>query len=238
MILLPTLDRIDKLVNFLMSARDNGMTVPGLVIVDEKDFERNRGAYARVKEQYMNPNWEMRVTKAITMGDKVREVWHEVENLNWVGLLNDDHVVKRPHDWDMVSVSALTGRNFISTNDGWRSPQLPCGLTAWSMPLLKVCGFPIFPEGLQHLFIDNLWQLIGEHTGCHDFVHNVTIEHHHVFKREGEMDQTHQKTYSRGWEQGSDAQVFQKFMQTEFANLVRRINDFLLLKEVPGDHKF
>lgn len=207
----------------MKAAKETETSVPGLVLVDEKDFWNKKSTYLELKDHYFPENWDYHVTKGVTMGDKTREVWPRVENLEWVGILNDDHV-PITHKWDTRLVEQLTGKNFISCNDRWNSPARICGLTAWSMPLLKVCGFPIFIPGMQHLYIDDLWKIIAENTGCWDLDHSVVIEHRHVLKRESPMDETHQKTYAPPAFQ-ADLAVFQKFLNEEMPKVIVRIRE-------------
>ncbi len=226
MILLPTLNRIDGLTGFFKSAIETETSLPGLVLVDENDFNSKKSTYLELKDNYFPENWDYRVTKGVTMGDKAREVWPEVRHLDWLGILNDDHRLIT-HKWDTKLISQLTGKNFISCNDRWNSPARIAGLTAWSMPLLKVCCFPMFIPGMQHLYIDDLWKIIADHTGCWDLDHSVVIEHRHVLKRESPMDQTHQKTYAQKAFQ-ADHDIFQKFLKDEMPNLIKRVKAFTL----------
>ncbi len=226
MILLPTLNRIDGLTRFIKSFVAADDCSPGLVLIDEKDFESKKSTYTELAADLFPENWKIRVTKGITMGDKTREVWPEIEHLEWAGILNDDHAIITPHACERL-VAQLTGKNFISCNDRWNSPARIAGLTAWSMPLLKVCGFPMFIPGMQHLYIDDLWKVIADHTGCWDLDHSVVIEHRHVLKKESPMDSTHQKTYAQKAFQ-ADHDIYQKFLKEEMPGLIERIKAFTL----------
>ncbi len=226
--LVPSLNRIDNLVRLCKSLSGTETKFPGWVILDEKDYESKKSTYTELKSDYFLDNWDFRITKGITMGDKVREVWPEIEgmNLDWVNLINDDHLVVTPH-WDTILSEQINGKNFLNSNDRWMSPKKAAGATMISMGLLKVWGFPIFPPGLQHLFIDDLLETIGDHTGTRDIDMSVVIEHKHVLKKESPMDSTHQKTYSRpAWE--SDRQVYQKFLAEEMSALIQRVLKFTL----------
>ncbi len=224
--LVPSLNRINGLVRLCKTLREMETKYPGWIIVDTKDFESKKSTYIELKHDYMLENWDFRVTKGVTMGDKVREVWPEIEsmNLDWVQLFNDDHAVCTPH-WDTILSKQITGKNIVSCNDKWMAPMKMAGATMISMPLLKVMGFPIFPPGLQHLFIDDCLETLGMHTGIHDIDMSVIIEHRHVNKRESELDTTHQKVYAKSsWD--SDRAIYQKFLDTEMAQLIERVKAF------------
>lgn len=218
MILLPTLNRIEKLTNFLKSVFDTQTLSPGLILVDKEDFEKNKNGYSNVK---IPDNWEIVQTDAITMGDKCREIWPRVKDCEWVMLVNDDHFCVTPK-WDQILISKLDGTNFVSANDRWISPAKATTATAWSMPLLNALGWPIYPPGLKHLFIDDLHEQLGKATGCWRPVMSAVVEHHHVLNGKGAMDQTHQKVYSqKSWD--NDRAVFENIMKHDFADCVAKI---------------
>lgn len=222
--LLPTLNRIHKLHNFLTSAMVEDTCTPGLILVDKDDFEANRAGYDSIKDTHldvMRPLWRYRVTRGITMGEKVREVWNEIKDRNWVGILNDDHHIVTKH-WDKKLLAKLDGKNFVSANDRWVAPRKATTATVWSMPLLECVGWPIFPPGLQHLFIDDVWEHLGRATGCWRPVMSVVVEHHHVINGRGKEDDTHHKVYNqKAWDM--DNAVFQNFMKHDFESTVQKI---------------
>src|SRR3990167_702557 len=116
MILLPTLNRVTKLTQFLKSAIDTGTTLPGLILVDKDDLEKNKSDYELIGETTMPMGWRYEVTEGVTMGDKVRNAWPIVKDCKWVMLTNDDHFCVTP-GWDKLLISKLDGKNFVSAND-------------------------------------------------------------------------------------------------------------------------
>lgn len=217
----PTLNRVEKLKNFIESAIAAETTTPGLLLIDHQDWAFNEKAY---KELPLIPGWQFRLTKGVTMGEKVREVWHEVEHRNWVGILNDDHHIVTKH-WDLKMLNKLDGKNFVSANDRWVAPRKATTATLWSMDLLKCLGWPIFPPGLHHLYIDDLWENLGRQTGCWRPIMSVVVEHHHVYAGRAEEDDTHRKVYSqKAWD--TDTATFQNFMKHDFEAAVAKIKVF------------
>jgi hypothetical protein len=221
--LLPTFNRIDKLKAFLAAAIEHGTSTPGLVLTDEADYANHKAAYDSLE---MPEGWKVRVTKARSMGEKTREVWPEVEGLNWIGLLNDDFICATMM-WDSILISKLDGKNYVSANDN--SPNafmIPVTATVFSMPLIKAVGFPIYPPGMQHLFIDNLWRDLGRATGCwRGPIANCLVLHKHVIFGHAVPDETHNLVYNqRSWDH--DQAIYNNFMKHDFQATVQKIRAF------------
>lgn len=244
--LLPTLGRIEKLRYCLMTMKKQDTTTPGLIIVDKKDWLKNEAEYLKLKDECwptacdvsddddigvtIEQGWDFVVTEAVTMGDKVREVWPQVESNSWLGILNDDFEFNT-YQWDSKLLKRLDGKNFVSSNDRWLAPVRATTATAWSMPLLKAVGFPIFPPDIQHLHIDSLWENLGRATGCWRIAMDVIVEHRHVLKGYDD-DATNKATYGSYFDaqrkgiKPIEDQIFDKFMAENFNKLVQKIKEF------------
>lgn len=220
-ILLPTLNRPQNLSNFSRSYVDTKATVPVWCLVDDKDLLSYKET--KLPEQFSI----IKTGNAVSMGDKCRFVWPQIKDYawSWVGILNDDHYCITS-EWDRKVEALIDGTNMVSTNDGyWNFGVRVAGLTAWSMPLLELCGFPIFPRNLQHLCIDDVWKNIGEATGCWLETMKINIEHRHVFKDLSKKDSTHDKVYDQeAWKY--DGKEFQHFMEQDFKTVCDRIIKF------------
>ncbi len=228
MILLPTYNRIEKLKNFLKSAVETETSTPGLVLIDEEDFAANKQEYLGMEGAYPEC-WRVHITKSRGMGAKVREVWRFVREYAVVGILNDDHVCITKN-WDTKLIRQLNGKNFISCNDNWNAPFRAAGATIWSMPLLECVGWPIFPPQIDHLGIDDAWELLGRATGCWTVDMTVIIEHDHVLKGAAN-DETHKLIYGKGEWIGSPAQMdcaarLQLFIELELKKAVEKVKTF------------
>ena len=240
MTLLPTLNRTKLLERFLRSAIDFETSTPGMIIVDEIDWDKNKDKYENIEKTCLPQYWQFVKTKSIKMGDKIREVWPQVKSTDasWVNILNDDHLIKTKF-WDKKLVSKLDGTNFVTCNDGWMSPRKASGATMFSMPLLEAINVPIYLPGMLHLFIDDLWETIGRSTGCWDIDHSVLIEHHNQLKTPNERDQTFYAVYGKGpdlhnaelWK--NDEKVYQNFIRNDFIttrNKIRKLRGQLEVK--------
>lgn len=222
-ILLPTLNRVELLKRFLQSYRDTKATVEVAILVDSKDREKNKAAYDSLD---LPANCAIVETgHFVSMGDKVRSVWDSLESMNydWIGILNDDHVCLT-EEWDKRTDELIDGTNMVSTNDGsWNFGFNVVGLTAWSTPLLRAAGFPIFPNGIDHWFIDNVWKSIGEKTGCWHETIKINIEHRHVFCGKMEADDTYKVSQNQAKAQMA-AEAFDRFLREDFPSVCERID--------------
>jgi hypothetical protein len=225
MFLLPTLNRIDKLKSFLKSAVTAGTTEPCLILVDSNDYLANTEAYIEVETNWAPREWKLKITDAVSMGDKIREVFPLIENKEWVGILNDDFEVVSK-DWDKKLIAHLDGKNYVSANDrSLRTFSMPVTATAWSMPLLKALGWPIYPPSLQHLFIDDCWRDLGKATGCWRIAADCVVLHKHVMFGAAQSDSTHEKVYNqKAWDH--DQAIYQNFLKHDFQAAVKTIQDF------------
>lgn len=227
-ILVPTLNRVDLLKQFINSYIFTKAVSPLLLLVDQEDLRIHQVGYDEV--QALSPLITIVNTGTqITMGKKCRFAMRYIKDkfpeATAVGLLNDDHHCVTP-EWDQIALKLLDGKNMISTNDGfWNFGINPVGLTAWSIPLLEECGLPIYPEDLQHLYIDNLWKAVGESSGCWKETMKINIEHRHVFRNLMLPDQTFHKSNNQQ-SYADDGKVFEKFMAENFKGIVNKILAF------------
>lgn len=198
MIIVPSRRRIERLKRFFQSAKETNTTSPITVLVDSRDYLDNCDAYLNLEMDYMvGYPWRTVVTSQESMGDKVREAWGIYKDLNWICLLNDDHVF-RTKEWDKRLISQLDGTNFLSCSDGWKTDgkkTLPAGATMWSGDLIRAVGY-IFPNRLNHMFIDNVWMDLGKATGSWLLDESVVVEHEHATRMDEWKDDTHKKSES------------------------------------------
>lgn len=191
MIFLPTLNRIELLRQFFKAYRETESTEPGWVVTDKNDYEKNRLGYDRLD---LPKGWTIKITNAVSMGDKSRELWDELVEQDHVIILNDDHQ-PRTVRWDQQVVTALNGTNIVATNDGptpdkpWNAPGRLCGAIAFSQKVLKTLGY-LFPKGLHHLFSDDVWGILCSKAQNAQVLMDVCVEHVHAYKSPALIDDT------------------------------------------------
>jgi hypothetical protein len=94
----------------------------------------------------------------------------------WVGFMGDDHV-PRTEGWDARITDVLeTKVGVVYPDDGFQRERL--GTTAFmTSELVGRLGYMI-PQGLRHMFADDFWMLLGNHTSL-TYLPDVMIEHMH-----------------------------------------------------------
>jgi hypothetical protein len=190
--LLPSRRRPANLARFFEAFAATGGATPGMVIIDEQDWQDNQAAYQAVT---LPIGWHYRRTTLgyETQGNKLAAVWNEVKDCPWLGLIGDD-CIPETAAWDRLLVEALDGGNMISCDDAWQAPRRIGNCWVMSGELVRAVGY-IFPPGLQHLFVDDLWEQIGRGAGCWAVRMDVLVRHKHVLKGEAPPDATHRFVY-------------------------------------------
>jgi hypothetical protein len=165
-----------------------------MVLIDRNDFMDNQDAYMALTNVPLG--WHFEFTNGETQGEKIAEVWDDVKHCSWLGLIGDDCVPETP-GWDKRMVAALDGANIVSCNDGWQAPKRIANCWIMAGDLVRLVGY-IFPPGMQHLYVDDVWETIGRNAGCWRVLMDVKVAHRHVFKNEAEADETHRRVYGDG----------------------------------------
>lgn len=189
--LLPTRGRVhDKLPRFLAAFIASGATTPGLLLVGVHDFSANRAAYDALT---LPVGWTIRCFNMDATAPKCQLALDgllEKPETEWVGWLSDDGIPETPN-WDTRLIAQLNGWNVISTDDAWQAPKRFNGALCWSADLLRTVGY-MFPPGVQHFYMDDVWETLGQMTGCWTCDMSVMVRHRHV-EKEMSHDATSEK---------------------------------------------
>ncbi len=224
-IFLPTLNRPKLFKQFLKAYRDTESTTPIWAVIDKTDPSKDE--YLKIE---LPEGSRFILTDGITMGDKALELWPQIEALDYLFILNDDHVPKTPK-WDHRVISAINGVNVVATNDNWVAPQRLAGAICFSGGFLRALGW-LFPPGLKHLFSDDVWGLICTKAGCAQILMDVIVEHNHVYKNQGLKDSTSEKINGplglvNGQGQGGfwpeDKKVFEAWMKNDAEKDIQKV---------------
>lgn len=199
--LVPSRKRPEKLRRFFQALADTDTKTPGLVLIHHAEFQDP--ALVTAYDTLTIPwNWRLIKTQGDSQGDKLREVVDLYVNKDWVGLLGDDQVPDTMN-WDLKLVERIKGWNLVSCyDDGWQINQRGgriAGTMMWSGELLRTVGY-IFPPGMHHVYLDDIWEELGGLTGCWSFAEHacpdVVIKHLHVTRGLSEEDETHRIAYN------------------------------------------
>lgn len=195
--LLPSRGRPLNLARFFQVCRATGISTPGVVLIDRDDYGERQAAYEALE---LPLGWRIRQTAGPRQGEKTREVWDEVKDCAWLGLIGDDNV-PQTLGWDRLLVEKLDGWNIVSCNDQWQAPRRVGNCWIIGGPLARAVGY-IFAPGMEHLFVDDLWEAIGREGACLTCRMDVVVRHVHVFKGDAPVDETHKAVYGDGFVPG------------------------------------
>jgi hypothetical protein len=217
--LLPSRRRIEKLKVFFANAMRNNISTPGVVLVQQDELKELKSLYEGIKKP---DNWKILPTFADGMGDKYREIWPAVKNLDWVGIGCDD-LRPQTYGWDRMLLHHLNGSNVVSCNDGQQGNLRMAGITVFSGGLLRAIGY-IYPPNFWHTYVDNVWEDIGRETGCWTYVNEVLVTHDHPFTNQQldplKTDDTTLKSYGKSqWDQ----QCYVNWCKTDKQQVIERV---------------
>lgn len=229
-LLLPSLNRIELLKRFFKSYHENKWEMPGWLLVDKGDYLSKQLEY---QELDLPGNWLIKQTTGVTMGDKCRELWDSYKDMEYVAILNDDHVICTPQG-DKTMIASLRENMILGSNDGptpdkpWMAPRKLAGITIWSGKVLRTVGY-MFPPGLHHLYIDDVWEQLGGKCGAIQILMNVCVHHDHIFAGRVK-DDTHAKVYPDGWNDpshpnGEETRVYHNWLKSNMDKDVQKLMD-------------
>lgn len=192
-------------------------STPGAILVQREEL-------AELGEQYaaLALPWALLPTTADGFGDKHREVWPIVKDLDWVGIACDDLRPQTP-EWDKRLLSHVNGRNIITCNDGQQGNARMAGITIFSGNVIRAMGY-LFPPNFWHSYVDNVWEDIGRATGCWTYVEDVLVTHDHPFTDQkldpAKADDTTYKSYGKSME---DQAAYQHWRVNEYNAVCERV---------------
>lgn len=223
--LMPTLGRAKTNVpRFFAAAKAMGMTTPGFLVVDYDDLGKNAYDY---EELELPENWELFLVQGGGCAAATREAMAELftDDVEWIGWLGDDIIPETEH-WDVKAIRQLNGWNVISTDDGAHAPHKLNGISVWSGDLVRAVGY-LYPDGLRHMYIDDVWEVIGRATSCWQCDLSIMGRHANAsWGADKNKDATFHKSNSR-WPE--DDLAFQNWMRGDHTEAINRV--FALMQE-------
>ena len=201
--LLPSRGHVhDRLPTFLKWAVKAKTSTPGIILVEEGDFDENRLAYVNL---LLPEGWRWEIVEGASTGERTENAYRRFcQDADWVGWLADDNRAITEH-WDTLAIGRLTGWNFVSTDDGVFAPRKASGATVWSGDLLRAVGW-LYPPGLKHFFFDDCWEQIGRTCNVWTVDMSILMQHDHDLVT-GRLDQM---TSAKNAFWANDTPAFQK----------------------------
>lgn len=225
--ILPTLGRVHtRLPRFFDAARATHIKVPGVVVVEEEEYKREREAYNHL---WLPDNWSVLVVEGGCTSASTNQAiaLTGAMDMDWVMWVTDDSLPETDM-WDQKVLAQLNGCNIISTDDGWQAPKRATGCVAWSGDMLRAVGY-MWPPGCQHHYCDDLIEELGRETATWYVDMNVMLRHEHA-EITGKKDDTARKADSFF---GADTIVWQAWKKNEKGKALDRI--FNLMKTYGAD---
>lgn len=217
--LLPTRRRLVKLQAFFDAAMQNGISTPGVCLVQKDELTELRAEYDAIRKP---DDWLILPTNAEGLAGKCQEVFGAVSQFDWVGLACDDLRPQTPA-WDATLTGAVNGKNIVTCNDGQQGSLRMAGITVFSGGILRAMGY-MFAPNFWHTFQDNVWEDIGRGANCWTYVDSVLIAHDHPFRNqkidESLADDTTRSSYGQ---QQRDMAAYQQWIATDKDACIDRV---------------
>ena len=138
-----------------------------------------------------------------------------------VGFLGDDHR-PRTKGWDKLYLDALRemGTGIVYGNDLLQGENLPtqCAMTS---DIVRALGW-MSPPTLTHLFVDNVWKILGNGADCLRYLPDVIVEHMHPVAGKAEWDEGHVRVNSTAMYEKDNA-AFTEWLRTSMVDDVAKV---------------
>lgn len=200
----------------LRALRDAPGGMPDDVIVLVNEDDPRRADYAAMSR------WPVRYIPAGSrVCDAWRYVWREYPDEAFYGVLSDDLIPQTP-GWDDKMVAAAGSGSFANPRGGFGWPGKMRSAVCIGGDLVRAMG-GIAPDGFNHNFVDDVWDLVGATFRLIVPVADVTIEHRHPIYGGVERD----ATYVRGSSDFEQDRVrFHEWRANEWPAMAARVAAF------------
>lgn len=124
----------------------------------------------------------------------MQELYLENPNEPWYGLLADD-LVPQTENWDILLAERAGNKNISYPNDLGGKPKLPTHPVVGG-DLTRALGWFGFPV-VQHLYVDTVYQYIGNQLNNLYRMEDVIVEHVHPFWNKTDSDKIYSENKQR-----------------------------------------
>lgn len=183
--------------------------VPGVVILDDDDFENYDGVtYPQ--------NWQTLVIPRGNIVQKQNRAFEVFPDADWYGMTSDD-VIPESAGWDVVLRDAAGRRNFAWGNDGFNNRFATAVIGG---DLTRCIGWLLCPW-LKHFYTDDVYELMRD-MGLGIYLPDVKVTHKH-FANGG----TYDRTYADRGNPEDDKAAFERWRTAEWPMLRQRLAHFM-----------
>lgn len=188
--LLTTHRRPERLLTMLRSIKQHGCSTPGIVLVN--GGEQPHDAYKQLVE-FLPKNWCMLFdTEDRPHGYATQHLFEQNPGKAWYGVIADDGTVETDA-WDTKLVAAAMERGMASANDKYKAPHRIGCCHVIRGDIVAALGW-IVPPGFKHMYIDDVWETIGNELGIWACLMDVVVEHHHYHNNKAPMDDSYKNS--------------------------------------------
>ena len=147
----------------------------------------------------------------------MQELYLENPNEPWYGLLADD-LVPQTENWDILLAERAGNKNISYPNDLGGKPKLPTHPVVGG-DLTRALGWFGFPV-VQHLYVDTVYQYIGNQLGNLHRMNDVIVEHVHPFWNKTNSDKIYSENKQRA---ARDKENYLNWVATEGPTVVDKL---------------
>lgn len=192
-----------------------------VVLVDDDDVDLEEYC----QDALENPSYVLRVGPRRRIGPTLNWFAPEyAEEAFALGFMGDDHR-PRTRGWDAAYVTTLRnmGTGVVYGDDLIMGEQIPTQVALTSDIVLATGHF--VPDGMIHLWLDNVWKSLGEALGKIRYLPQVVVEHMHPIAGKGEWDDSYRENNADAVFD-ADRVRYEEWKADELSTWVEQIRDF------------
>lgn len=218
---LPSRNREDRARACMQACIDTGQRAAGLLIEDGCDY----------RLRFLNlryPRWgHVVLDEHHELAGALNAGWEAWRGKSWYGVISDG-IRPQTQDWDRLMIAAMEGRYIVSCSDsGWREDTRLAGIHVIPGWIVEALGY-LYPKGLTHLYIDDVWEHIGQALGNWRYLPDVKVIDRHWANpvHTADADANNKRTFKGQPFAEADRQRFLEWrFRGEFTEAITRIKD-------------